>query len=203
MKIELARTPVGIVYLVAVVGLSLTCAGLAAALWVKASRRPRLVRVQGSDGPRVVEAGRVPDVLARDFATDFLVSYETFSPETIERTSAFARSRIAPSLLGQFSRRLENRKKLAKDSGMVSQILIEDPGALQVTRAGDSVDVLLRATRRVYVADKLAQEARLLYRIALESGQPTRDNPTGLLVRGMSVKVQSLGNGGERHYGER
>ncbi len=190
MKIDLPRTPVGIAYVAAVVGLSLTSAGLAAALWAKVARPPRAVIVQGADGPRVVERGRVPDALARDFATDYLVSFETYSPATIEACSAFVRTRVAPSMLQEFTLLLENRKKLVRESGMVSQILLEDPARTNVTREEDRIEVVVGAVRRVYVADRLAQEARLLYRIALTPAQPTRDNPTGLLVVGQSVKFQ-------------
>lgn len=190
MKIEMSRTPVGAVYGAAVVLLGLTSLGLAVALWVKATEKPPVLLVPGNDGPRVVEAGLVPDVLARDFTQDYLVAFENYAPATIDQTSAFTRTRVAPSMLGDFGKLLENRRKLVLESGMVSQLLLEDPGALEVVRDGPRLEVVVRGIRRVYVADRLAQEARLIYRVALEAGQPTRENPTGLLVLGQSVKIE-------------
>lgn len=190
MRIELGRTPVGLVYGAAVVFLGLTSLGLSIALWVKASQRPPVLLVPGNDHPRVVEAGLVPDALARDFVQDYLVAFENYAPATIDQTSAFTRTRVAPSMLGEFGKLLENRRKLVLESGMVSQLLLEDPGALEVSREGSRVEVVVRAIRKVYVADRLAQEARLIYRVALEAGQPTRENPTGLLILGQSVRIE-------------
>jgi hypothetical protein len=152
--------------------------------------------VSGNDAPRAVEPGRVPDALARDFASDYVVHFESYSPVTIDASSVFTRGRVAPSMLHDFTRLLENRRKLVVESGLVSQVLLENPAAMEVSREGARLDVILRALRRVYVADKLAQEARVIYRVALESGEPTRDNPTGLLVLGVSAKVQATGREG-------
>jgi hypothetical protein len=190
MKIELSRTPVGILYVAAVVFLGLTSLGLSLALWARASQRPPVLLVAGNDAPRVVEAGLVPDALARDFVQDYLVAFENYAAATIDQTSAFAKTRVAPSMLGDFVKLIENRRKLVLESGMVSQLLIENPAALEVTREDGRVDVIVRGIRRVYVADRLAQEARLVYRVAIETGQPTRENPTGLLVLGQSVKIE-------------
>src|SRR5437016_631604 len=110
MKIELPRSPAGIAYVASVVALALASTGLSLALWAKASRKPEAVIVQGADGPHVVEPGRIPDVLARDFAMDYLVTFETYSPTTIEAVSTFIRSRISPTKLALFTPLLENRK---------------------------------------------------------------------------------------------
>ena len=139
----------------------------------------------------------MPDALARDFAADFVVQFESYSPSTIEAGSLWTRTRVAPGVESQFTALLENRKKLVRESGMVSQILLLDPGRTEVTREEGKLEVVLRALRRVYVADKLAQEARLSYRVALEVGQPTRDNPTGLLVLGVSARLEGKEKGGD------
>jgi hypothetical protein len=202
MKIELSRTPVGILYVVTLAGLSLTSIGLALALWRKASLVPPVLLVPGNDRPRLVEAGRVPDALARDFAQDYIVQFENYSPATIEAGSTFTKTRVAPQVVNQFAQLLENRRKLVLESGMVSQLLLETPGALEVTRGEDRLEVLIRALRRVYVADKLAQEAKLIYRVALEPGEPTRGNPTGLFVLGVSARLQPKESGGTHGPGK-
>jgi hypothetical protein len=190
MKIDLGRTPVGRIYAAAVVFLGLASVGLSVALAVKAAQKPPVLLVPGNDGPRVVEAGLVPDILARDFAQDYLIAFENYAPATIDQTSAFAKSRVAPSMLEEFGKLLENRRRLVLESGMVSQLLLETPGAVEVSRDAGQIEVVVRGTRRVYVADRLAQEARLVYRVALEAGQPTRENPTGLQVLGQAVRIE-------------
>lgn len=196
MKIELSRTPVGILYAIALAALGATSAALALALWVKAAEEPSVLLVPPNDAPRVVRPGLVPDALARDFTVDYLAAFENYAPATIEAVSAFAKSRVAPSMLGELARMLENRRKLVLESGMVSQLLVEDPRALEVIRQKDRLEVIVRAFRRVYVADRLAQEARLVYRVALDAGTPSRENPTGLVVTGWAVRVERAGKEG-------
>jgi hypothetical protein len=196
MKIELGRTPVGAVYGAAVLFLGLSSVGLAVALCLKAAEKRPVLLVPGNDAPRVVEPGLVPDALARDFAQDYLVQFENYAPATIEACSAFTKTRVAPSMLGEFGKLLENRRKLVVESGMVSQLLIEDPGRVEVVREGARLEAVVRGLRKIYVADRLAQEARLVYRVALEAGQPTRENPTGLLVTGQSVRIEKEGGHG-------
>jgi hypothetical protein len=175
--------------LAALAATSLSTVALSAALLLK-SREPRpVVLVPGLDQPKVVDPGKVPDALARDFALDFAVAFENYSPATIERTAKFLRTRVAPELFGQFSQVLEQRSKLVAETGMVSQLLPADPGEARVTREDGRLEVIFTATRRVYIGDRLSQEAKLAYRLVLGMGQPTRDNPTGLFVLGQSAKT--------------
>ena len=186
-----SRGPLGVIHLIAVLVLAFTTVLSTVSLQSAAIAEPRAVQLLGTGSPRVVDVGLVPDTLARDFAVDFLVSFETYSPETVETSAAFSRSRVAPGVVKDFARLLENRKDLVRESGMVSQILIEDRSESKVIRGNDgpTIEVVVTAHRRIYIAGRLTESARLIYRVGLESGQPTRDNPTGLFVTGQSVRV--------------
>ena len=188
-----SRVPVGVIYLIAIVLMAFATIGSCLALWSVVGAEPRMVRLEGTDAPRVVDVGKIPDTLARDFAVDFLVTFETYSPETVERAAAFSRSRVAPQVLPNFTKLLANRKDLVRESGMVSQILIEDREDARVIRSAESpiIEVVVTAHRRIYIAGRLTEGARLIYRIGIEPAQPTRDNPTGLFITGQSVKVVS------------
>jgi hypothetical protein len=187
--------------LVAIAATSLSTVALAVALFMK-SREPRpVVLVPGLDAPRVVDPGRVPDVLARDFALDFAIAFENYSPATIERVVKFLRTRVAPELFGQFSHVLEKRARLVAETGMVSQLLPSDPAEARVVRDAERLEVVFPAIRRVYIGDRLSQEAKLSYRLVVTPGQPTRENPTGLYILGQSARVEvpaKEGDGGRQ-----
>jgi hypothetical protein len=176
-----------------VVALGVTTAttlALAVLLIIKA-REPRpVVLVPGLDRPRAVLPGRVPDALARDFAVDFAVAFENYSPATVEGGAKFLKSRIAPPTFQQFSQVLDKRMKLVGETGMVSQLLVPDRASAQVKREGEQLEVVFPAVRRVYVGDRLSQEGRVAYRLVLVPQEPTRENPTGLFVLGQSAKVE-------------
>ena len=181
----------------ALVVTSATTVALAAAIFVKA-REPRAVLlVPGLDRPRAVLPGRVPDTLARDFAVDFAIAFENYSPATVEGGTKFLKGRIAPPTFQQFSQVLDKRMKLVSETGMVSQLLVPDRAAAAVKREGEQIEVILPAVRRVYVGDRLSQEARVAYRLVLVAQEPTRDNPTGLFVLGQSAKVEPQKGAGD------
>jgi type IV secretory pathway component VirB8 len=190
-KIELPRTPVGIVYVAALVGAMLVAVGLGAALWAKAAVRPPVYLVIGNDDPKVVTPGIVPDALARDYARDFVVTLETYAPATVEKNMAFLQTRVAPKAYHEFERFAVNLKKLVKDSKQTSQVFVADPAAMTVLRDGKRVEVILRVLRKIYVENALLQEARMIYRFALIPGEPTRENPTGLVVAGWTYKLEA------------
>jgi hypothetical protein len=190
-KLDLPRTPVGIAYVLALLGAILLALGLGAALWAKARAVPAVYLVQGNDDPKVVTPGIIPDPLARDYARDFVVTLETYGPATVERNLAFLHERIAPKAYHDFDRFAANLKNLVKESKQASQLYVLDPAQACVLRDGKRVEVILRTLRRIYVDNALLQEARMLYRIALLPAEPTRENPTGLLVAGWTTKVES------------
>lgn len=191
MKIlDLPRTPVGIGYVVALVGAVVTSALLGLAIWAKSAQKPSVLLVSANDDPKVVVPGIVPDALARDFARDFVVTLENYLPTTVAKSLAFLESRIAPQGFHEFERLSTSLKKLVKESKQSSQLLADDPASAKVMRDGQRIEVILAATRRIFVEGALLQEARVGYRFALVPGEPSRENPTGLLVIGFSVKLQ-------------
>jgi hypothetical protein len=188
--IDALRRLLGYGGVVALVVTSASTIALAAALFVKA-REPRpVVLVPGLDRPRAVLPGRVPDTLARDFAVDFAIAFENYSPATVEGGTKFLKGRIAPPTFQQFSQVLDKRMKLVAETGMVSQLLVPDRASAEVKREGEKLEVVFPAVRRVYVGDRLSQEGRVAYRLVLVPQEPTRENPTGLFVLGQSAKVE-------------
>jgi hypothetical protein len=190
-KLDLPKTPVGVAYVISLAGAVLLAITMGGALWAKASARPAVYLVTGNDDPKVVTPGVIPDALARDYARDFFATLETYVPATVEKNLAFLQSRIAPPAYHEFERFATNLKKLVKDSKQTSQLFVADPSATTVLRDGKRVEVIFRAIRRIYVEHALLQEAAAVYRLAIVPGEPTRENPTGLVVAGFSFKVES------------
>ncbi len=190
-KIELPKTPVGIAYILGLAGMVLLTLVLGIALWAKAAARPAVYLVTGNDDPKVVTPGVIPDSLARDYARDFFVTLETYLPTTLEKNFAFLAARIAPEGYHEFERLGTNLKKLVKESRQASQLFVNDPSEMSVIRDAKRVEVILRGVRRIYVENALLQEARLVYRVALVTGEPTRENPTGLVVAGFTYKAEA------------
>ena len=162
-----ARGPVSAMYLLVIVPLAATSIILAVLLGIIALAPPRAVQLEGTGSPRVVQVGLIPDTLARDFAVDFLVSFENYSPDTVDSSAAFSRSRVAPGVLPAFTKVLDNRRNLVRESGMVSQILIEDRAKSRVIRSEEdpTIEVLVTAHRMIYIAGRLTESARMVYRV--------------------------------------
>lgn len=195
LGIESLRRALGYGGIAALVVTGASTVLLAVALLLK-SREPRtVVLVPGLDAPKVVSPGQVPDTLARDFAIDFAVMFENYSPATVEGAGRFLKGRVAPTIFQQFSQVLDKRARLVAETGMVSQLLIPDPAKAVVSREGETVQVAFPAVKRVYVGDKLSQEGRLAYRVILTALVPTRENPTGIYVLGQSAKTEKSKEG--------
>jgi hypothetical protein len=190
-KISLPKTPVGIAYVLALAGTILLALGLGGALWAKASVKPAVYLVTGNDDPKVVTPGVIPDALARDYARDFFATLETYVPATVEKNLAFLQTRVAPQAYHEFERFAQNLKKLVKDSKQTSQLFVQDPASTTVLRDGKRVEIIFRAIRRIYVENALLQETSAVYRLAVLPGEPTRENPTGLVVAGFSFKAET------------
>jgi hypothetical protein len=193
-KIALPQTPVGIAYVMALAGAILVALGMGGALWAKASAKPAVYLVTGNDDPKVVTPGVIPDALARDYARDFFATLETYVPATVDKNLAFLQTRVAPQAYHEFERFATNLRKLVKDSKQTSQLFVNDPQSSTVLRDGRRVEVIFRGIRRIYVENALLQETNAVYRLALLPGEPTRENPTGLVVAGFSFKADPAKN---------
>jgi hypothetical protein len=188
-----ARLCVGWTYGAALGGAIAAALLLGGALWVKSSKPPAVVLVSGNDDPKVVLPGVIPDALARDFARDFAATLENYTPATVAKNLAFLASRVAPAGFHEFARLSENLQKLVKESRQSSQLLADDPAEARIFRDGRRIEVVLAGVRRIFVEGALLAEARVTYHIAIVPGEPSRENPTGLLVEGFAAKLEERG----------
>lgn len=176
----------------AVVVPMITTLALAAALVKRAGERPTAIVVPGIHESRAIVADDVPPEMVRDFALTYLAVFDNYTPATVEASTAFLRSRIAPDFFTQADEALERRKKMVLDSRMSSALVLEKPQEAEVTTRGNVLEVALRGVRRIFVADKLREERTLLYRVRIERATPTKLNPYGLAIVGQSVTTEKL-----------
>ena len=198
MRIEIARTPVGVGYVIALAGAVLIAGVMGAALVLKAAEKPTMLLVTESDGPRVITAGQVPDALARDYARDFVMTFENYHPATLEANLSFLETRMlldkegTGKALFQFRRYGEKLREVVLVSRQVSQLILTDPLETKVVRRERSIEVTLRGIKRIYVqsstGSRTLDEAKMIYRLELVAVEPTRENPTGLLVKGFDSR---------------
>lgn len=158
-------------------------AALSVALVGEAGKDREVVLVPGIEKETVVHPGLVPDGIARDFAEIYIVRFENYTPDTIELTSSRLKALVAPRKFHAFSEMHARRVKLTAESGLVSQLVLHG-GYASVEREGERIVVELSGVKRLYVADRLTQNARLRYRITIERGEPVEENPYGLFVTG-------------------
>ena len=173
--------------------LAVTSAGLAIAIALEAGRGREVVLVGGPDGQKIVRPGTVSDELVRDFAELYIVRFENFTPATIPTVARRLPALVAPSQFHTFEEILNNRAKLAEDSGLVSQLALDRREPAPVVRDGGRIVVELVGFRRLYVADRLTQESHLRYRITMELGEPVEENPYGLYVTGHRAEPMEEG----------
>ena len=173
-----------IVAYVAIATLVLASAGLAVALLFEAGKDRQILVVPGPAKERLVMAGEVSDDLALDFAELYLTRYENYTPESVSRIADRLSGLIVPGQYHAFMERVRERVELTRESGVVSQFVILHDASLHIERGKGALVVEVRAVRRLYIADRPTKIDILRYRVTIEPGTPTAENPYGLFIAG-------------------
>lgn len=164
---------------------------LGGALAWKCLERKPVVVVPGAKAEEEVFPGHVPDVVAREFAFRYALLFDNFTPATIDASTDLLKTLVAPRFWSQATEALEKRRAVVREGRMSMQVVV-DRMAAEIERFPDgTVEVRFHAVRRTYIADKLSNEARARYVVALEPAAATTLNPYGLLVIGQSIHESS------------
>lgn len=168
-------------------GLALLNVAMGAALVWKCLERKPVVVVPGAKAEEEIFPGHVPDVVAREFALRYVLLFDNFTPATIDASTERLRTLVAPRFWSQATEALEKRRAVVQEGRMSAQVIVDHAPA-EVERFPDgTVEVRFHAVRRTFIADKLSNEARARYVVALEPVASTTLNPYGLLVIGQSI----------------
>lgn len=107
-------------------------------------------------GPGVARPGVVPDVVATDYATQWLERRYTFTPATLKAAQHAVQSALHPTLLVAFTVQAEREHALVKAHQLSSQLTVES--ATVQGRDGAQVAVALAAKRAVYIGGRQVRE---------------------------------------------
>ncbi len=126
-------------------------------------------------GPGVARPGVLPDLVATDYATQWLERRYTFTPATLKTAHSTIQSTLHPSLLVAFTAQAEREQALVREHQLASQLTVE---SATVQRRDDArVAVTLTAKRAVYIGGRQVREepvqATLTVVPWVGSGRPT------------------------------
>ncbi len=153
---------------------------------VALSPRPHVL-VPAAASTAVAVPDEVSDDAARAFALLYVMTFDNYTPATIEAAAAALKARVAARRWTQVAEDLDRRARVVVE-GRMSSHAVADPTPA-IARPGDGTIVAhVSATRRLFIADRLSKESAVSYRIVLEPCAPTAANPNGLAVVAQSVE---------------
>jgi hypothetical protein len=153
---------------------------------VATAPRPHLL-VPAAGTPEVVKPGEVPDEAAKSFARLTVMTFDNYTPATIDAATAALKARIAARRWSEVADGLDRRAKVVAEGRMSSQAIAT---GVELARSGETITAVVRATRRLFIADKLSKESSVRYRLQLETCPPTAANPNGLAVAALHVEEE-------------
>jgi hypothetical protein len=160
---------------------------LAAVVAYLAIRPAPVVVVPGAQAERVVKPASPDDASISSFALLVATNLENFAHTTLDEQDRFVLAKVSPRFATELERVILERKALVKESKMSSQLAVE-PASVAVRRSDQGFwEVQFQAVKQVFVADRLSWRDRFAYRVAVEAMAPTRSNPYGLGLAGISI----------------
>jgi hypothetical protein len=174
---------------------------LAAVVAYLALRPVPVVVVPGADAQRIVNPDTPDDRSISSFALLVAINFDNFAHTTLDEQDRFVLAKVSPRFATELERVILERKTLVKESKMSSQLAV-DPASVAVVKSAQGFwEVQFQAVKQVFVADRLSWRDRFAYRVAVETMAPTRSNPFGLGLAGISIsKITEQGgsNGKDR-----
>lgn len=171
----------------ALASLALLNVAMGGALVWKCLERKPVVVIAGAKAEEEIFPGHVPDVVAREFALRYVLLFDNYTPATIDASTDLLKTLVAPRFWTQVTEALERRRTVVQEGRMSAQVVVDRTPAEVERFADGTVEVRFPVLRRTFIADKLSNEARARYVVALEPAASTTLNPYGLLVIGQSI----------------
>lgn len=171
------------------VALAGTSGVLAGFLVLRASAPRSVVVVPSATSAAELSPGNVSDGMVRSFSLLYVALLDTYTPATVEERSAALCEYLAPAFWSRGREALERRVQLAREGRVSSHVILPSPKEVSVERTR-GLRANVPALRRRYIADKPSHEARVEYRLILETIPPTTGNPFGLAIAGQTVREE-------------
>lgn len=153
---------------------------LAAGLVASALRPRPVVVLPSATAETVLLPGSVPEEAAREFALRYVLTFDNFTPATIEAATESLKRMISARSWAGASVSLEKRRQVVLEGRMSAQAI---PLAAKV----EGLRVTVDAVRRTFISDRLSREAKVRYEVTLEKQPAIESNPFGLGVIGQVI----------------
>ena len=125
-------------------------------------------------GPCVSQPGVIPDAVATDYASRWLLARYTFTPATVKVAHAAILQALHPSLTVAFKAQAEREAALVKEAQLSTQVAILT--ATVIRRTAQEVTVSLDARRTIWIGGQQVRDEPLQADITvvpwLAHGQP-------------------------------
>jgi hypothetical protein len=125
-------------------------------------------------GPGLAQPGVIPNTVATDYASRWLIARYTFTPATVTVAHAQIRTALHPSLTVAFAAQAEREAALVKEVQLSTQLAITMAAVTQ--RTAQEVTVRLDARRTIWIGGQQVRDepvqADLTVVPWLSSGQP-------------------------------
>lgn len=176
----------------ALLGANFILSGAVAAV---ALRRSPVVVVPGVRESRVVLPDQVPDAAARKFAHFYLGIFDDYTPETIEERSTYVLRFVAPEILGQVRRELQERATYVVRAQEASHLTLPPPDLSPTAPAlerleGGLLRIEVTGVRRTTIAAEPKGAARIRYTLTLRPVLPTDQDAYGFVIVGQTIRPE-------------
>ena len=145
---------------------------------------PRPVRVvPAARAEAELWPGVVPAAAAREFALRYVMTFDNWTPATVEAAGEACKRMIHARSFAGASAALDQRRRVASEARMSVQ-------AVPLDAEVDGLRVRVRALRRTFVSDKLSRESKAVYELVLERQPAVEPNPFGLAVVSQDIREE-------------
>lgn len=143
---------------------------------------PRPVRVVPSARAEAeLWPGAVPAAAVREFALRYVLTFDNWTPATVEAAGEACRRMIHARSFAAAAAALDKRLRVAAEARMSVQ-------AIPLGAEVEGLRVRIRVLRRTFVSDKLSRESNALYELVLERQPAVETNPYGLAVVSQDIR---------------
>lgn len=161
----------------------------AALAWVAIRPHPVVVSPIAKTDQLVVP-DEVPPEAVQKFALHYLSYFDDYTAHTCKDRSNYALGFVSHEFAESVARKLTERLRYVEKAREAVQLILPAPEGVEVSPGPRGrYRATLSATRRVYLADRLAEESEVRYTVEVQPTLPRQGNVFGLNVTGQQVAV--------------
>ena len=158
---------------------------LSLTLLKKISEKPPVIVVPGAIQKMILQPGKLPDAVIRDFGLNILYNYSSFQPHSIQGQLEEILKYVPPSEYNRVRSAFTLQIQKIRESNYSQQF---NPSEATLKKTKDGYILTVRGVYRRIVGDKVVAQGGAKYEITLQNGIPTEQNPYGLWLVGIDYE---------------